>query len=147
MEKIKFLILLIVVLVISSCSSRFRKYESNWIVTKFEVDGKDKFHHDYIKIYNFEICVYLSSATPITLRDESGIRRRPTSCDIKFYRKGGKDYIVIFDHYFFAGTYEISCLDKKCCTIEMKNERIYLEMDYNGELPIYPQIKKPRKCP
>ena len=147
MEKIKFLILLIVVLVISSCSSRFRKYESNWIVTKFEVDGKDMFHHDYIFAYNFEINVYLSSVRPIILRNELSERRKVSSCDIKFYRKGGKDYITIFDHYFFAGTYEIGCLDQKCCAIEMKNERIYLEMDYNGELPIYPRIPKSRKCP
>src|SRR5690606_5405769 len=100
MKKIKFLILLIAVLVVSSCSSRFRKYESNWIVTKFEVDGKDRFHHDYIAAYNFRISVYLSLTTPITLRNELSERRKVSSCDIKFYRKGGKDYITIFDHYF-----------------------------------------------
>ena len=122
-----------------SCSSKFMKYESNWAITKFEVEGKDAI--PLIYIFHFKINVNLSNARPPAM-DVSG-RIRGFTCNIDFYSKGGKDYIELSDHYYFAGVYEIRCLDETCCRIVMENERIYLEMDYNGDLP----FGKSRDCP
>lgn len=125
-------------LLFSSCSSRFIKYESNWAITKFEVEGEDAI--DLIYMYHFKINVKLSNARPPSMRLNG--RVRGFTCEIDFYKKNGKDYIEISDHYYFAGVYEIRCVDKTCCRIIMENERIYMEMDYNGDLP----LGKSRDC-
>ena len=122
-----------------SCSSKFMKYESNWSITKFEVEGKDAI--DLIYIYHFNIDAELSNARPPSMRVNG--RVRSFTCDIDFYKKNGRDYIKLSDHYYFAGVYEIRCVDKTCCRIIMENERIYMEMDYNGDLP----LGKSRDCP
>jgi hypothetical protein len=116
-----------------SCSSKFKKYESNWIVTKFTVNKKDSM--DSVSVYNFRINVKRFEGDPPSLESATWEQRRNPSCKIDFYRKSGKDYIVISDHYFFSGTYEIKCLTENCCIMSMKNSRIYLELDYNGDLP------------
>ena len=134
---------IVLLLVLTSCSSRFMKYESFWIIEKFEVNGEDA--TSMILIYNFSINVKMSSATPPTVQDDPNIRRKVMHCDIDFYRKGGKDYIQIFDHYFFEGDYEIKCLDENCCRVTIENDKIYLELKYNGDSP--PFFEKSRKCP
>lgn len=138
MEKVVLMICL-ACLLFSSCSSRFLKYESNWAITKFEVEGKDVI--DLIYVYNFKINVRLSNARPPSMRLND--RVRGFTCNIDFYKKNGKDYIELSDHHYFAGVYEIRCLDEKCCSIVMENKMIYLEMDYNGDLP----FGKSRDCP
>ena len=117
------------------------KYESNWAITKFEVEGKDAI--PLIYIFHFEINVKFAEATPPTIHDDPNVHRKIQVSDIDFYKKNDKDYIEVSDHYFFAGVYEIRCLDKTCCRIAMENERIYMEMDYNGDLP----FGKSRDCP
>ena len=129
-------------LVLTSCSSKFMKYESFWIIEKFEVNGEDATPLIWLK--NFEINVNLQSATPPPVQDDPNIIRKVKRCEIDFFRKKGKDYIELFDHYFYEGIYEIKCFDKSCCRILIKNERIYMELKYNGDLPFF---KKTRKCP
>jgi len=117
------------------------KYESNWAITKFEVEGKDAI--PLIYIFHFEINVNLAKVTPPAVEITPNGNMKVMPCKADFQSKGGKDYIEIFDHYYFAGIYEIRCVDETCCRIVMENERIYLEMDYNGDLP----FGKSRDCP
>lgn len=133
-------LVLIVSTMTIACSYRYKKYESNWIVTKFTVNGIDSM--EAISIYNFSINVELSKGNPPALHSGT-IDQVKSDCNIKFINVSGNDFVVVSGHYFFSGKYELNCLTKNCCTLSMQNDRIYLELDYNGDLP----FGKSRKCP
>jgi len=127
--------------ILLSCSHNLKKYESNWIVTKYRVDGKDAMVD--IMMYNFEIDVGLLTGLPPFLDGATFEERQKVDCKLRFFRKDGKDFMEVSEHYFFSGVYEIRCHDKNCCVISIENKRICMEMDYNGRLP----FGKGRNCP
>jgi len=133
--------LIVCVSVLPSCSHNFKKYESDWIVTKYRVDGKDAMVD--VMMYNFKINVGLLTGLPPFLHGATFEERQQLDGKLHFFRKGGKDYMEVTEHYFFSGVYEIKCHDKNCCVISIENERVYMEMDYNGRLP----FGKGRNCP
>lgn len=127
------LIALIILILSTSCSFGFKKYQSNWVLNKFIVDGKDAM--EIVTFYNFTINVALNQASTPALDLGVKGRKRKDLVDIKLLKMSGKDYITILDDSFFEGTYEIKCLYQNCCSVSMENDKIYLEMDYNGDLP------------
>lgn len=122
-----------------SCSDYFKKYESDWLVMKFEVDGKNS--KDLINYYNFKIDVRRKICYPPTLENETF--RLDSECNMDLFKKGNYDYLVIKNHNFYSGTYKIECLDNNCCEIFLKSEHMYFELLYNGDIP----FGKSRKCP
>ncbi len=135
------IILLVFGCALQSCTLRYKKYESNWIVVKCQVDGKNFLNE--IRMRNFEINVNRLNGFPPTLHRQTAEDRQKRLCKLRFFRKGGKDYMEVTEHYFFSGVYEIRCHDKNCCVISIENDRVYMEMDYNGRLP----FGKGRDCP
>ncbi len=124
-----------------SCSTRFEKYKVDWIVNTCLVDDVD-FSENLMK-FNFSIYKKLQSAYPPSLQTETSADQKKSKCKIHFSHRNGKDYIELIDHYFFSGTYEIKCLDESCCTVTLQNERIFMQMDYNGDWP----FGRTRNCP
>jgi hypothetical protein len=98
---------------------------------------------DEIMAYNFRINVKQLKGFPPSLYGVTFEERQNSICKLRFFRKHGKDYMEVMDHYFFSGLYEISCHDKNCCVISIENDRVYMEMDYSGDVP----FGKSRKCP
>ncbi len=135
------ILLMVSVGILLSCSHNLKKYESNWVVTKYRVDGKDAMVD--IVMYNFEINVGLLTGLPPFLDGATFEERQKVDCKLRFFRKDGKDFMEVSGHYFFSGVYGIRCHDKNCCVISIENERVYMEMDYNGRLP----FGKGRDCP
>lgn len=133
MQTKKSLLLFALLLTLASCSARWKKYESNWIVVACEVDGIN--FKEEIMMFNFEIEVRNMSCHPPTLNSETRADRLKETSDIRFFKKDGKDYMEILDHYYFTGIYEIRCMDEGCCTIQLQSDRIQMELDYNGDLP------------
>lgn len=132
---IKHLMLLflgITTFIISSCKSRYSQYHADWIVKKAEYEGENVY--DLITLFNFKINVQSNTARPakIDFTNEFTLSR---DVPIEFSRKNGKDYLKILDHPTLKGVFEIDCLDKNCCTISIQNEKIYLELTYNSEIP------------
>jgi hypothetical protein len=140
MNRLLFAILLLAAAT-SSCMMRYKKYDASWILVKYLIDGEDLM--DDVMMYNFTIYTRLHSATPPMLHSFSLEEKRNAACDISFFKKSGQDYLEMKNHHFYSGVYEIKCLDKNCCTISVRNNRIYMEMDYDSDLP----FGKSRKCP
>lgn len=124
-----------------SCSSKIKKYESNWIVTKFNIDGKASMED--IMMPNFTIDVTNNFASPPSLYSTNLAESRKLDCPINLFTKNGIDYLQLYNHFLFSGIYKIKCEDKACCKITMISSKIMLEMEYNGDLP----YGKSRKCP
>lgn len=93
--------------------------------------------------YNFEIDTKQLIASVPSIDIGTLKQQKEGNCEISFFTKRNKDYVNVKEHYLFSGTYEIRCLDVNCCSISLKNEKFYFEMDYNGDLP----FGKSRKCP
>jgi hypothetical protein len=98
---------------------------------------------DEIMMFNFNIDIKQLKGFPPSLHGATFEERQKSICKLRFFRKHGKDYIEVVDHYFFSGIYEIRCHDKNCCVISIENDRVYMEMDYSGDVP----FGKSRKCP
>jgi hypothetical protein len=142
MKVFYFILFVLFSISLTFCTSKCSKYESFWLIDTFEVYGRDA--TPLILIYNFEINVKISSATPPAVQYDPDVRKRVKTSRIKFFSRSGKDFLRIYDHYFFEGTYEIKCLDEKCCQISLKDDAISLVLTYNGPLNFQ---RDGRDCP
>lgn len=126
---------------IFSCQNdRFKKFESNWVVYKYEVNGVDELED--ILFYNFTIDIKDKTSIPVSIRD-----RRVSIVDntfpIRFILENENTIMEISNHPIFSGKYKIQCLDLKCCSIRLENDTYLFEMKYNGDLP----FGRSRECP
>ena len=120
-----------VTILILSCKTNNSKYESNWIVKNYKVDGTNSM--DDIGLLNFLIDTKGMIVVPPSLFSHRVSRM--TSHNIKFFKEEGIEIMEILDHPIFKGKYKLECLDSKCCTLRMSNERFYFELLYNGDVP------------
>lgn len=129
-----------ILFLLSSCGSRYSKYNADWIVLRADFEGKNVNH--IITFFNFTINVKTKTARPcdISFTDEFVLSE---AVPIKFDSRDGIDYLEIKNHYNLNGRYQIQCLDENCCTISLSNEKFYLEMTYNSEIP----YGRKRDCP
>ena len=127
---------------LNSCkNNKLDKYESNWVVIKYDRNGIDE--KDNISFANFGINPVFNQCTPMSVYLDEITKTKIISSVVEFKVRDGKDYILIKDHPYFAGEYLIKCMNKLCCTISLSNDSVYLEMDYNG--PYF--HGKSRNCP
>lgn len=126
------MVLFFTTIISSSCKSDFSKYHADWIVSKAEYAGENVYPN--ITLFNFNINVDRRTARPpkINLSDEFYLSKE---IPIKLSQKEGKDYLEILDHPTLKGKFEIRCLDVVCCTISLKNDKTFLELFYNSEIP------------
>jgi len=136
-----FIVSLSSLITISCTQSHLDKYESDWIVIKYQKNGLDETEN--ISFANFSINPVYNVCTPMSVYIDYGKKTKILSSEIQFERRAGEDYMFIKDHPYFSGEYLLQCIDNNCCTISLSNDSIYLEMDYNG--PYF--HAKPRNCP
>ncbi len=134
--------MLLIWILVHSCSCHsFEKYNSDWLVYRFERYGIDEIHN--AGVHNFAISPKHKSCRPMTFNPFEGKKMKVKSCKIEFERIKAKDFMTIFDHDYYKGKFLIECLDKNCCTISLSNDSLYFVLNYN--LPYI--FGKPRKCP
>lgn len=126
-------------LILCSCRS-FEKYNSDWMVYRFERYGIDE--TEKVIIQNFSINPELKRCTPPGVRVNGKLWSKEVN-KIEFEHIDGKDYMTILDHSYFQSKYLVECLDNDCCRISVSNDSLYFELDYN-----FPDmIGEPRTCP
>lgn len=138
-QKFEYIAFTWMILHLWSCQS-FEKYNSNWIIYRFERYGIDEI--DSVGLCNFAINPELKVCRPPGI-DINGKSWDVSSCKIKLERTKGKDSMTIYSYGYFKGKFLIECLNEDCCTISLSNDSLYFVLDYN--LPDI--VGKPRKCP
>lgn len=142
MGKIK-LILYLQLLIFSSCSSNFYNYEADWVLNN--IYANDSSIVDTIGMYNFKIDVQSGIGHPpgIFIDKQYGTNIIRPKCKVRFYKEGGKDYLVISEHFFFEDTYLIKCLDDNCCSLSLIGKRISMTLNHNRNI----SSNRKDKCP
>lgn len=136
MNRVLLILVLLNILWLESCNTKYEKYEADWVVRKLTIKGVEK--TEEIFFYNFIIDVGGEVAIP------PGIGKKfNKSCSLKLYSKNRRDFIELNCANDLGGEYEIKCVDKECCRIFLKSDKVYIELAYNSDLP----IGRTRKCP
>ena len=131
MKLLKKILLFSIILHLSCYTSRFKKYESDWLIAQFKINEIDAMEKIYI--FNFTIDVENKEAYPPTTIIGGGVN--DDASPIQLIKKEGKDLLVILEHPIFQGEYELNCLDELCCELELKNGKFNFSLEYNGDIP------------
>ena len=118
---------------IVSCTTNYEQYHADWIVSKLEIEGENRMGDVFLYNVNIDLdmSVGMFPGLWVGIFDEKGA----VDCKVSVHEKDGLHYLEVSDHHIFNGVYELKCLDEQCCTLTMRSDRIYMEMDYNMDIP------------
>lgn len=122
--------LFLIILLFSSCSDNYLRYESSWIISKFKIEDIDKLNE--IGLRNLMIAPSEGFISFPSLYGDPLSVIASKDAKVSFFTKKRKDYLVISNDYRFNGTYSLLCLDNDCCTLSLKNDKYSFELLYNG---------------
>ncbi len=132
----------LLILLVVSCNTS-KKYQARWIVTEVEYKGENVL--DYMTQGNMTIDFErkgLLSIPAINCPPYDG-KSSQIPVSYKLIRSEGKDFLTINGTSFFTDTFEVKCLTKNCCEIELLTDEKYVKLIFNSEL----YGRNRRNCP
>lgn len=116
-----------------SCTKDFSKYESNWLIENFTVEGQPRLNK--LGLLNFRINISRKIARPPSYTDEYDYEFQSKSTKIKILNRSNNEYIRFINHEFLTNDMLIKCLDEECCEVEISDNVFYFHLLYNGDFP------------
>ncbi len=119
--------------------------EGDWIVVNLEYDNVNI--TEYLEgVINMTIDLTYNQygSTPTVRYGKFSDKSNLNDGRYTVYKQNGKMYITIIGSEFFTDTFEVNCLSKSCCSIELRNKLKKIDLVYNSELGV---LGRRRDCP